>query len=107
MGIGSVSFEEFYKLFKRSNPNVRYTPEDKERGFTLDRICATDLIMEAPHHRNATLDQVKEAISEKESIAVKDKKLDKTVIFIGAVGEGKNCYFEVWYNRDIKKYFKP
>jgi len=102
-----VTFEAFYKLFTQSKPDVRYSPEHEKRGWTLDKICGDDLIMESHHNRDATLEQVKRAIAKKAHLAVKDSKSRRTVVFLCATEiEKDKVYYEVEYHRDVDKYFK-
>ena len=105
-----VTFEAFYKLFMKSNPEIRYTPQDKEKGHTLDNICSDSLVMKAPRARDATLEQVKQAIREGTSFAIGDSRLgndiDASVIFLCAVGTRSKHHYEVQYLKDVTQYFK-
>ncbi|MBI4163230.1 MAG: hypothetical protein HY512_00075 [Candidatus Aenigmarchaeota archaeon] len=109
----TVSFEAFYKMFMESKPNLIYEKEDLERRYTLDRIRGGRLITGAPRCREATMDQVKQAIRERTHIDIRDPSLgsdiDSSVVFLCSVGDIPNHQYEVRYGvsgaLNISNYF--
>jgi len=98
--IMTVKYDEFYKLFMEIKPDLRYHPDCIERGYTLDKLLGSDLVVRGPGNVDVNVNQFKDMLKERMSIGIAEPGKEKPpfIVFIGSTIDGTVTPVKQWYD---------